>query len=81
MKTVFKTSILAAFVFFFNSMTLAKDGDFKGNVSFNTMNNNKVLSYRYMVGKTAERSHSGVVFKQMISFLSFENKLLSAADK
>ncbi|PQJ58464.1 hypothetical protein [Photobacterium angustum] len=81
MKTVFKTSILAAFIFFFNSMALAKDGDFKGNVSFNKMNENQVLSYRYMVGKSAERSHSGIVFKQNISFLSFEKKLLSAADK
>ncbi|WP_318520325.1 hypothetical protein [Photobacterium leiognathi] len=81
MKTVFKTSILAAFIFFFNSMALAKDGDFKGNVSFDTMNENQVLSYRYMEGKTAERSHSGVVFEHNSSALSFEEKLLSAADK
>ncbi|WP_318477316.1 hypothetical protein [Photobacterium leiognathi] len=81
MKTVFKTSILVAFIFFFNSMALAKDGDFKGNVSFDTMNENQVLSYRYMEGKTAERSHSGVVFEHNASALSFEEKLLSAADK
>ncbi|KJF87653.1 hypothetical protein [Photobacterium leiognathi] len=81
MKTVFKTSILAAFIFFFNSMALAKDGDFKGNVSFDTMNENQVLSYRYMEGKTAERSHSGVVFEPNAAALSFEEKLLSAADK
>ncbi|WP_318474098.1 hypothetical protein [Photobacterium leiognathi] len=81
MKTVFKTSILAAFIFFFNSMALAKDGDFKGNVSFDTMNENQVLSYRYMEGKTAERSHSGVVFEHNTATLSFEEKLLSAADK
>ncbi|GAD32059.1 conserved hypothetical protein [Photobacterium leiognathi lrivu.4.1] len=80
MKTVFKTSILAAFIFFFNSMALAKDGDFKGNVSFDTMNENQVLSYRYLEGKTAERSHSGVVFEHNAA-LSFEEKLLSAADK
>ncbi|PSV24072.1 hypothetical protein [Photobacterium kishitanii] len=59
----------------------AKDGDFMGNVRFDKTKSNNVSLQRYMVNGSADKSHSGVLLKRTADMLTFQQKLLSAADK
>ena len=60
----------------------ARDGAFNGNVSFNSQTtNNAVVATHYSVNGTADKSHSGIVVTNKNAHMSFNDKLLSAADK
>ncbi|OBU12794.1 hypothetical protein AYY19_07695 [Photobacterium aquimaris] len=59
----------------------AKDGDFMGKVSFDNAKMNNVSLQRYRVNRSIDKSHSGVLIKQKLVMLTFQQKLLSAADK
>lgn len=59
----------------------AKDGDFMGTVSFDKPTTNTIMLQRYMKKSSIDKSHSGVLIKQKVTMLSFQEKLLSAADK
>lgn len=59
----------------------AKDGDFMGKVSFDNTKMNNVSLQRYRVNRSIDKSYSGVSIKQKSVMLTFQQKLLSAADK
>ncbi|PSU69757.1 hypothetical protein C9J21_04530 [Photobacterium phosphoreum] len=59
----------------------AKDGDFIGKVRFDNPTANHISLLRYMVSGSIDKSHSGVLIKQKVRILTFQEKLLSAADK
>ncbi|MEC6822895.1 hypothetical protein VXS02_05545 [Photobacterium piscicola] len=59
----------------------AKDGDFMGAVSFDKPTTNTIMLQRYMKKSSIDKSHSGVLIKQKVTMFSFQEKLLSAADK
>ncbi len=80
MKTVIK-AIIATAIIATSYTTSARDGAFTGNVSFNNQANNAVVASHYAVSGTADKSHSGIVVTNKNSHMSFNDKLLSAADK
>ncbi|WP_297480194.1 hypothetical protein [uncultured Photobacterium sp.] len=59
----------------------AKDGDFMGTVSFDKAATNTISLQRYMKKASIDKSYSGVLIKQKVTMLTFQEKLLSAADK
>ncbi|KJG27479.1 hypothetical protein C0W38_20980 [Photobacterium angustum] len=80
MKTVIKATIAAAIIAMSYNAS-AKDGAFTGNVQFQKAAASTMNAAHYQKQGTAERSHSGVVFTQSASQLTFAEKLLSAANK
>ncbi len=52
-----------------------------GNVRFDKTKSNNLSLQRYMVNGSADKSHSGVLIKQTPGMLTFQQKLLAAADK
>ena len=59
----------------------AKDGDFMGTVSFDKSASNTISLQRYMKKTSIDQSYTGVLIKQKATMLTFQEKLLSAADK
>ncbi|OBU47186.1 hypothetical protein AYY26_11025 [Photobacterium phosphoreum] len=80
MKTVIK-AIIATTIIATSYTASARDGAFTGNVNLNNQANNSVVASHYAVNGTADKSHSGIVITNKNSHMSFNEKLLSAADK
>ena len=80
MKTVIK-AIIATAIIATSYTASARDGAFTGNVNLNNQANNSVVASHYAVNGTADKSHSGIVVMNKNSHMSFNEKLLSAADK
>lgn len=59
----------------------AKDSNFMGTVSFDTYAMNTISLQRYMKKVSIDKSHSGVLIKQNVMMFTFQEKLLSVADK
>lgn len=74
-------ALLASVIISASYGTSAKDDAYTGTVNLTKSTNNTSNSVRYKKEGTAEKSHSGIVFPQKKTNLTFEEKLLSAADK
>lgn len=74
-------ALLVSFILATSYNVSAKDGAFTGTVNYLTSSNNITNIAHYKKDGTADKSHSGIVFTQKKSHLTFSEKLLSAADK